>query len=420
MNKNNNKIESLTRSLIISTLTFVSWSVFSSSLNANGALPYCFGSKSCQMGGAGIALARNIDSTFGNINPAQMGYVGNDIAIDPILVGQREKVDTSQTLLTALPPPLPSLPAYTGPLTNQKRVYGGAYAGFNYQINPKWSVGISTGGGGSQARYNGSIISPALPAPTRLETMAVLSSQILAFKPTCNESYGVSLIAGYLQMRNTLTQFPSGIVARNANRLDHAWGIGGRIGGQWNLTQYVSFGVAASTPVFFQKLKKYDDVLPIAPRIPPIVRGGFAFHAWKSTDFLFDLEGTFWGSTAFTGRTPPVAQGWRNTLTYKFGIQHKLLPDLTVRLGYNYGKTPVQKSYVLFNALNESLALQEHILTTGFSYYLNPAFCFDFHGSYAFNKTIKDNGNGPAGIAAKGLTMKARAFMLTCGFNIKY
>lgn len=367
------------------------------------------------MGGAGVAL-QGLDSTSGNINPALMATVGRDIAIDPLIVFQKEEIDSSHTQLTRGTP----LPPYTGPITNQIRTYGGAYLGFNYVINPEWSVGISTAGGGSNARYKRSYISPALSAPSKLETMAALSSQILAYRPSCNQSYGVSLIAGYLQMKNDLTLFPSGIVTTGNNKLDHAWGIGARVGGQWNVSQWLSLGAAASTPTYFQKLEKYRDVLRYAPQLPANLRGGLAFHVQKETDVLFDLEALFWKNSPFTGANPPVGQGWRNTLVFKFGVQHKICPDWTVRLGYNYGITPIQSKYVLFNALDEVIALNEHVLTTGFSYNLTPTMGFDLGGSIAFNKKIKDNGNGPAGIAAQGLTVKAEALMVNLGFNIKY
>ena len=88
----------------------------------------------CQMGGAGVAIP--LDSLSGNVNPALMANVGNQAGIDPLIVFQKEKIDSSNTLLTAGTP----LPRHTGPIKNQIKMYGGAYVGFNYPINPKWSV----------------------------------------------------------------------------------------------------------------------------------------------------------------------------------------------------------------------------------------------------------------------------------------
>ena len=414
MNKKKNNTSTFSHFLLISTLTLLGGNVFSETLMANGALPYCFGSKMCQMGGAGVAIP--LDSLSGNVNPALMANVGNQAGLDPIIVFQKEKIDSSRTQLTRGTP----LPPHTGPITNRIKTYGGAYLGFNYVINPEWSVGISTAGGGTNARYKESFISPALSAPRRLETMAALSSQILAYKPSCDQSYGVSLIAGYLQMKNNLTLFPSGIPTKGHDRTDHAWGIGARLGGQWNVNQFLSLGAAASTPTYFQKLKKYNDVILHAPRLPPIVTGGLALHVRKDTDVLFDLEGLFWNTSPFTGKKPPAGQGWRNVLVFKFGVQHKVIPDLTVRLGYNHGRTAIRNKYVLFNALDEVIALTEQVLSTGFTYNFTPSFAFDLGGTIAFNKTITDNGKGPAGPAAKGLSVKARSLMVNLGFNIKY
>ena len=368
----------------------------------------------CQMGGAGVAIP--LDSTSGNVNPALMANVGRDIAIDPMVVIQKEHVDTSHSHLTSGTP----LPPQTGPLTNKDKSYPGAYLGFNYVLNPEWFVGISTAGGGNKAKYKESIISPALSAPRRLETMAGISSQILAYKPSCDQAYGVSLIVAYIQAKNNLTHFPSGIVTKGANKTDHAWGIGARFGGQWDVSQFLSLGLAASTPTYFQKLKKYSDLLKHAPRMPAIVTGGLAFHVQEDTDVLFDLEGVFWKTSPFVAKNPPIGQGWRNVLVFKVGAQHKVTPDLRLRLGYNHARTPVRNKFVLFNALNESLALIENIFTAGFSYDFTPEMTFDLGGSMSLNKTITDNGQGPAGLAAKGLSMKARACTINIGFNIKY
>ncbi|MBA3814001.1 MAG: outer membrane protein transport protein [Alphaproteobacteria bacterium] len=414
MNKIKNGSPNALRLLLISALSTVNSTLCSPPLMANGALPYCMGAKMCQMGGAGVAIP--LDSTSGNVNPALMANVGRDAALDPLVVFQKEHVDTSRTQLTKGTP----LPPRTGPVTNRIKAYGAAYSGFNYDINPEWSLGISTAGGGNNARYNRSIVSPGLSAPRKLESMAALASQILAYKPGCDQAYGLSLIVGYLQMKNNLTQFPSGIVTKGNDRTDHVWGIGGRIGGQWNVSQFLSLGAAASTPTFFQKLKKYSDVIKHSPRLPAIVTGGIALHVRNDTDVLFDLEGLFWKASPFTGKKPPIGQGWRNALVFKFGVQHKVIPDVQVRLGYNYGRTPVRKKYVLFNALDEVITINEHVLSTGFTYDLNPAMSFDLGGAILFNKKITDNGKGPAGLAAKGLRVEARALMVSLGFNLKY
>ncbi len=416
MNKKKNKTSNVSHLVLISTLTLLSGTVFSDQLSATGLFPYCFGAKMCQMGGAGVALTKGIDSTFGNVNPALMAQVGRDIAIDPMMVFQKVEVDSSRANLTAGTP----LPPYTGSIKNKDKAYAGAYLGFNYPINSKWAVGLSTAGGGGKAKYRNSIISPALNAPSKIESMAAISNQILSYRPSCIESYGVSLIAAYLQIKNNLTQFPSGVPSRGSNRTDHAWGIGARFGGQWDIGQYASMGIAASTPIAFQKLKKYRDILAHPPRVPPVVTGGFAFHVSKCTDVLFDLEGAFWGNNAFTSKQPPVGQGWRSTLSFKFGVQHKVTPDLRLRLGYNYGRTPIRKKFVFFNGLSDSVSIIENIFTTGFTYDFTPTINMDLGGSVQLNKKLTDNGRGPAGPAAQGFTLKARVFTVALGFNIKY
>lgn len=367
----------------------------------------------CQMGGAGVAMP--LDSTSGNVNPALMANVGRQAAIHPLMVLQDETVDTSQTGLTAGSP----LKPWAGAQTNRMKVYGAAYSGFNYDLNPNWAIGFSTAGGGNNTRYLHSIISPDLNAPRRLESAAGLISQIFAYKPDSDQSYGLSLIGGVLRMKNNLTQFPSGMLTKGANKADYSLGIGTRLGGQWNI-QKLSFGFAVNSPIFFQKLKKYSDVMPKAPRLPVMITGGTAWHINKETDLLFDLEGALWKSTSSFGKTPPTGQRWKDVLVYKFGVQQTLIKDLKVRAGYNYGRSPIPNNQVLFSALSEVITVSEHILTSGFTYDFTEVLALDLGLSYMFPHKITDNGKGVVGPAAAGLRVKARALVITTGFNLVY
>jgi long-chain fatty acid transport protein len=251
--------------------------------------------------------------------------------------------------------------------------------------------------------------------------MAVLLSPVVAYKPTCDQAYGLSVIAGYFQTKNNLTLFPSGKTTKGHEKIDWSLGIGGRLGGQWNLSQFLSLGLAASTPVYFQKLRKYDDVIKRRPQLPPIVTGGLAWHIRKDIDLLFDLEGLFWrsGSPIF-GKQPPIGQKWRNVLVFKGGAQQKLTEKLTVRVGYNYGRTVIPKNEVVFNALSEVITVSEKVLSAGFTYDITKTMILDAGLAHMFTNSITDDGQGVAGPAAKGMKVKARAFVVTLGFNLKY
>jgi long-chain fatty acid transport protein len=390
------------------------WALFPPQVLANGALPYCLGAKMCQMGGAGVAVP--LDATSGNVNPALMAKVANEIDLQPIIVFQKESVNTSHSHITEGTP----FPPHRGPLTNKIKAYAAGYSGINYNINSQWTFGITTAGGGNNARYKRSLISPDLHAPRKLRSMAGLLSQILAYKPACNQAYGLSLIGGYFQTKNNLTQFPSGTVTRGANKLDWALGIGARMGGQWDLGDILSIGLAASSPIFFQKLKKYDDVLKRRPRLPPIVTAGLAWHIRKDIDILFDLEGLFWRKSPIFGKTPPIGQRWKNVLVFKVGAQQKIDEKLMVRAGYNFGKSPIPKNEVLFNALSEVITVTEQVVSAGVTYNVTEAANLDVGLAHMFTNSITDNGKGVAGSRAKGMKVKARGFVLTLGFNLKY
>jgi hypothetical protein len=51
---------------------------------------------------------------------------------------------------------------------------------------------------------------------------------------------------------------------------------------------------------------------------------------------------------------------------------------------------------------------------------MSESMSFDLGGAWMLNKKLTDNGKGVAGLASKGLKVRANAAVLTIGFNLKY
>ena len=92
---------------------------------------------------------------------------------------------------------------------------------------------------------------------------------------------------------------------------------------------------------------------------------------------------------------------------------------LKLRLGYNYGRSPIQPGAVFANALLP--LVMEHHLTTGFSYFLTKDLSLDFVWEHHFMGVQTDNGAGDFySIAGNGTKVTAAAEIISLGLGYKY
>ena len=77
--------------------------------------------------------------------------------------------------------------------------------------------------------------------------------------------------------------------------------------------------------------------------------------------------------------------GWKDQTVYKLGVRYKPNDKWTLRAGYNYGKSPVQDSQLLFNLLAPGV-VEKHA-TLGFTYNLGEQSILGFgsEGEFTFS-----------------------------------
>ena len=59
--------------------------------------------------------------------------------------------------------------------------------------------------------------------------------------------------------------------------------------------------------------------------------------------------------------------GWNSQNVFKLGIEHKYNKDITLRAGYNYGKSPIPDDQVLFNMLAPATSEKHYTLGATFA-----------------------------------------------------
>ena len=187
-------------------------------------------------------------------------------------------------------------------------------------------------------------------------------------------------------------------------------GIGGRVGylGRF-VDDQVSVGLSYASKVHFEQFFKYKELFAEQGQfdIPAIIEAGFAFQPKfiPGLTLAFDYNRIFYGQikalsnpgpsanqqnpcpnnqqTCFLGDDNGLGFGWTNQNVYKVGIAYDVSSALTVRAGYNHGKSPIRDSEILFNIL--APATTEDHAAFGLTYKLSPT--MEVTGAYfhAFN-----------------------------------
>jgi long-subunit fatty acid transport protein len=327
-------------------------------LARNGFIPHYTGTEGL-IGGSGTALPLDCSSTIAN--PAALGALPTHFLIMGGVLRQNQSVDSSQARFVGNP---------TGKLNNNRRNLSTFTGGFNYVFNPCWAAGFAITGGGGFVRLPQSFSNPFGLQPQNGDfnkegvNAIMLSATSIVFSPTPAQHYGISLLIATSNF-NTNSALPPPnppIETKGHNKKSFKFGVGTRIGGMWDVCNWLTLGASAATPVYFDKHKKYSDLLKHHMEIPGTARLGLAVHFGKHTDFAFDLKWLFYGKSKWL----TSGLGWHNQFIILTGIQHWLTPCFALGIGLNHAKPPIRKSHVFVNSL--FIPIEKTNFSGGFRY----------------------------------------------------
>lgn len=197
------------------------------------------------------------------------------------------------------------------------------------------------------------------------------------------------------------------------NGHDQSYGIGGKFGLQWEITEKVAFAAAYQTKISMGEFKDYSDLFAKGGNfdIPPDLKVGITFRPNETLALNFDVEKIWYGdidslsnpvrnvyacptaglggtdlSSCFGGKNGG-GFGWKDMTIYKIGAQWGSGGDWTWRTGFSHGKAPIPAREVMFNILAPA-TIEDH-LTFGFTKSLDSGNEWSMSFMYAFNKKIK-------------------------------
>ncbi|MBM3582096.1 MAG: hypothetical protein FJX37_09045, partial [Alphaproteobacteria bacterium] len=89
--------------------------------------------------------------------------------------------------------------------------------------------------------------------------------------------------------------------------------------------------------------------------------------AGAQADLAGDVKHIAWQSVKSIGGKEPAdgGFGWHNQFVFAVGAAYEVTDKLTGRIGYNYGKSPIDEEHLFANFLFP--AISEHHLTAGAS-----------------------------------------------------
>ncbi|SOE54656.1 Long-chain fatty acid transport protein [Burkholderia sp. OK233] len=325
------------------------------SFAVDGAQLSSFGVIAGGMGGASIALPQ--DSVSAANNPAGMGVVGS--RFDFGIQGIEPQID------------------YEFGSANNHLHSGGVSpvpeGGFNVQINPRVTFGVSLFGVGLAANYG----SPALSIPGA--QIAKSSLQAMAAAPTVTYKFneqnivGLSLVLVYERFSAEGIILPDksgGLTTVPSHGVSGAFGYGARIGYLWRPVPNFTLGAMIATTIRMGRLAGYDnDILAAGGGridVPPEYGIGLSYEPVPTVKLAADWLHISWSKTIL-GSAQTFS--WRDQDVFRIGASYEVSRNWTIRAGFSYANPTFNSAVVAQNFLTP--IDNGKAVSAGFTYRLN-------------------------------------------------
>jgi long-chain fatty acid transport protein len=313
-------------------------------LAVTGAELSGYGVKSAGMGGASIALPQ--DASAAANNPAGMAFVPTSFTIN--VVGFQGKTDAT----------------IQGTKLSDNTKETSLEGGFNYVLNPEFTVGLTLSGSGAGADYGAPYPTPfpvagaeTLKASRKIAELVGSAS----WKVRPDLALGIGLIYATQQIntQGVVAQIPVApfIVAVPSHGTQTATGWGARIGAQWNASSDLSLGATYRTKTNMSSFSGYaNDVLAYSNGsidLPSEYGVGVAWRATPSITVAADVLRTEYSKVA--ANQDPNGPGWSDQDVIKMGVAWALNPTWTLRTGFSSASKQIDGSRAAQNILSPAI-----------------------------------------------------------------
>lgn len=340
--------------------------------------------------------------------------------------------------------------------------------GFTMPLSEKLSIGIAiVGNGGMNTTYkenifgiNGSAVpNGGVEDLIGIDMMQILVPVTAAYKLNEQHSFGASLNLAVTRFKaNGLGQFGNNggfQISADPDHLtnngyDYSYGAGARLG--W-LGKFIdgrfSVGVTWASKTYMSKLDEYAGLFAEQGDfdIPENYGIGLAVKATDKLTAAFDVVKIKYSDVASIGNSGPgiyggsgydeqdiagifggakgvfelgndqgMGFGWKDMTIYKFGLIYDVNKDLTLRTGYNYGKTPVRNDQLVFSSLAPGIV--ERHYSVGFTKKIKGELEWELSGTYMYAASKTQEGCAQAVVGCVSFAMHQH--VLGVGLGIQY
>lgn len=387
-------------------------------LATDGYFTHGYGVKSQGMGGVGIALPQ--DALAAATNPAGMGLIGDRVDFGVTWFRPQRESELRDTAFGTR--------AFDGKYdANDTENFLIPEFGYNRQINPSATLGVSVyGNGGMNTDYE-------RPIPLLGNTSPGVDLAQLFIAPTAtwkiNETntIGVAVNLAYQRFEaKGLQNFDApgfrqspGKVTNNGH--DDSYGAGLHIGWIGQLNDVVTLGTKYQTKTYMSKFDKYKGLFAEGGDfdIPESYGAGIAVKATPKLTLAADVQRINYSDVDSVGNSinnfllkgQPLGSkngpgfAWKDVTAIKVGASYAWSDSLTIRAGYNHSTQPIRSSETLFNVLAPGV-VQDHI-TLGATWVLPNQSELSFAYMHAFEEKVRGNSNSiPAGFGGGQADLK--------------
>jgi len=366
----------------------------------DGYFAHGYGVKSQGMGGVGIALPQ--DTIAAAANPAGLGLVGDRVDFgvtwfrpqrEAEIVGTGSPIDGKYD-------------------ANDSENFFIPEFGYNRQINPDVTLGVSVyGNGGMNTDFKRAIPLFGNTAP-RMDLAQLFIAPTATWKVTESNIIGVSLNLAYQRFEmKGLQNFASPASAHPNNvtnkGYDSSYGAGVHLGWIGKMNDAVTFGATYQSKTYMSKFDKYKGLFAEGGDfdIPETYGVGVAVKATPALTLAADVQRINYSDVDSVGNSitniffnqlgskngPGFA--WKDVTAVKVGASYAWSENLTVRAGYNHSSQPIRKSETLFNILAPGV-VQDHV-TLGATWVLPNKSELSLSYMHAFEEKVKGHGSIP-------------------------
>jgi len=367
------------------------------------------------LGGAGLSNAG--EASAGMDNPALISQTGDSINVAWSMFMPDRTVDTTGAV---------------GPFgtaaASDSKMFAIPQAAFTSKINDGMSWGIMAYAmGGMNTDYRTGLFGGSAPESVNLQGLIIAPT--MSFAINKNVAIGGSLVVAY-ETLTTRNLFGQGAAGTNEGS---AMGYGVKLGVDAKLADGISIGAMVQPKLSMDEISYFKNFLggfgysgDAALTLPNEYGIGAKFAAGKSVDIVADILYYQW-----SGVEVFEFFGWEDQIVYKLGVEFRPTDSLALRVGFNYGESPIKGgnpagaggSMDAAFANYPFPAISETHFTLGLGYKMDKNLTFNAYYLYspeasqtATNTSMTSGGPFPAGTEIK---MSQNAFGLGINYAAK-